>query len=387
MPNNKDYYKILGVSKDASQDEIKNSYRTLAKKYHPDLHPNDESCTQKFKEINEAYEVLGDTNKRANYDQFGTADPNARFGGFGGNTESPFGEGFGGFSGSGSFGGFDDIFDMFSSFGGRKKSRQEGVQIPGEDIAINLNLTFKEAVFGVEKTFKVNKVEKCEKCHGTGAKNGSEYETCPDCHGTGQVRYTQSTIFGQVSTIGACKTCNATGKVIREKCPYCAGKGTIKSLQEITIKIPAGIDNNQTITMRDKGNASVKKGPNGNLIINVSVSPHPLLVRDGFNLLLDLPLPFTTAYLGGNVTIPTSDGTYVLTIPPLTQPNTVFKLKGRGIKVLQKESFGDLIVTARVEMPKEYSKLDKELIQKLEENISGSSYKKFKDFQDKLKKL
>ncbi len=386
MPNNKDYYNILGVAKDASQDEIKGAYRTLAKKYHPDLHPNDENCSHKFKEINEAYETLGDANKRSNYDQFGSADPNARFGGFGGNG-SPFGEGFGGSFNSGSFGGFDDIFDMFSSFGGRSKSRQGGVQIPGDDITINLNLTFKEAVFGCEKTFKVNKIEKCDKCHGTGAKNGTEYETCPDCHGTGQVRYTQNTIFGQVSSIGACKTCNATGKVVKEKCPNCSGKGTIKSMQEITIKIPAGIDNNQVITMRDKGNASIKNGPNGNLIINVSVSIHPLLVRDGYNLLLDLPLPFTTAYLGGEVIIPTPDGTYMLTIPSLTQPNTVFKLKGRGIKVLQKESYGDLIVTVRVEMPKEFSKQDKELIKKLEENISGNSYKKFKDFQDKLKKL
>jgi molecular chaperone DnaJ len=387
MPNNKDYYNILGVSKDASQDEIKSAYRTLAKKYHPDLHPNDESCAQKFKEINEAYEVLGDANKRANYDQFGSAGPNANFGGFGSN-ENPFGQGFGGGFSSESFGGgFDDIFDMFSSFGGRTKSRKSTVQVPGEDIAVNINLTFKEAVFGCEKIFKVNKIEKCESCSGTGAKNGTEYETCPDCHGTGQVRYTQSTIFGQVSSIGPCKTCNATGKVIREKCPVCNGKGTIKTAQEIKIKIPAGIDNNQVITMRGKGNASIKSGPNGDLIINVSVAPHPILVRDGYDLLLDLPLPFTTAYLGGKVNVPTADDTYTLTIPPLTQPNTVFKLKGRGVKVLQKESYGDLIVTVRVEMPKDYNKLDKDLVQKLEENISGGAYKKFKDFQDKMKKL
>lgn len=384
MPNSKDYYNILGVKKDASQDEIKAAYRKLAKLYHPDLHPNDESCTQKFKQINEAYEVLGDANKRSNYDQFGTAEPGGSFGGFGG--ANPFGGAFGGGFEGGSFGGFEDIFDMFSSFGGRSKSRAGSVQIAGEDISVNLTLSFKEAAFGCEKTFKVSRVDKCEHCLGTGAKGGTALETCPDCHGTGQVRFTQSTIFGQVSSVGACKTCNATGKIIKEKCSHCAGKGHVKTLQEISVKIPAGIDNNQVITMRGKGNASIKTGPNGDLLINISVLPHPLLVREGFNLLLDLPLPFTTAYLGGKVSIPTPDGEYVLSIPPLTQPNTVFKLKNRGIKVLQRESFGDLIVTVRVEMPKDASKQDKELVQKLQENISHTSYKKLKDFQDKLKK-
>ncbi len=381
MPNNKDYYNILGVPKDAGQDEIKSAYRTLAKKYHPDLHPNDESCAHKFKEINEAYEVLGDANKRSNYDQFGTADPNSGgFGGFGGG--SPFGEGFGNFSG-----GFEDIFDMFSSFGGTRSRRQSTMNVPGEDIIVNLVLNFKEAVFGVEKTFKVNKLEKCDACHGTGAKNGTEMETCPDCHGTGQVRFTQSTLFGQMSSVTACKTCNATGKIVKEKCPHCSGRGTTKNLQEIKIKIPAGIDNSQVITMRGKGNASQKSGPNGDLVINVTVTPHTVLVRDGFNLTLDLPLPFTTAYLGGTVNIPTAEGTYTLTIPPLTQPNTVFKLRGKGIKVLQKDSYGDLIVTVRVEMPKEQGKAEKELVKKLEENISSGAYKKFKEYQDKLKKL
>jgi len=379
MPENKDYYKILGVEKTASQDEIKSAYRRLAKQYHPDLHPGDENCAQKFKEVNEAYEILGDENKRKNYDQFGTADPNARFGSnpFGGG--SPFG--------AGNFGGFEDIFDIFSSFGGRRGGASAGIVTPGEDIETNINLSFKEAMFGCEKTIKVSKLSKCEHCHGTGAKDGTELSTCPDCHGTGQVRFTQNSLFGQVLSTGPCKTCNATGKIIKTKCSFCSGKGTIKNSEDITIKIPAGIDDNQTITMRGKGNASTRNGPNGDLVINVSVTPHPILERQGFDLLLDLPIPFTTAYLGGEVEIPTIDGTYTLTIPTLTQPNTVFKLKGKGVPKLQKDGKGDLIVTIRVEMPKEFSKKDKETIKSLEDSISSSSYKKVSAYKDKMSKL
>lgn len=381
MPG-KDYYETLGVNKSASQDDIKSAYRKLAKLYHPDLHPNDPECAQKFKEINEAYEVLGDSGKRQNYDQFGSAtgNPNDFFGGGGA------GSGFGQHFGSGSFSGFEDIFDIFSSFGGGRQQRGE-TQIAGEDIVVNINLSFKEAAFGCEKTIKVTRLEKCDSCSGTGAKNGKEYETCPECHGSGQARYTQNTIFGQMVNVGPCKHCNATGKIIKTKCPDCNGKGNSKKQQELKIKIPAGIDNDQVITMRGKGHASIRSGPNGDLIINVSVEQHEILVREGYNLLLDLPIPFTTAYLGGKVKVPTADGIYELAIPALTQPNTVFKIRNKGIKYLQKEVYGDLIVTVRVEMPKDVSKYEKELIKKLDDSISISSYKKFKNFQDKMSKL
>lgn len=379
MPNeNKDYYKILGVDKKATQDEIKSAYRKLAKQYHPDLHPNDSECAKKFKEVNEAYETLGDQNKRANYDQFGSADGNPfGAGGFGGSG------GFGGFSGN--FGGFEDIFDIFSSFGGGARTRTSGVQVQGEDIVVNVTLSFKEAIFGCEKIFKVNKLDKCDSCNGTGAKNGREYSTCPDCHGSGQVHVTQNTFFGQMSTVAPCKTCNATGKIIKEKCPNCSGKGSIKTVQEIKVNIPAGIDDGQVLTMRGKGNASIKSGPNGDLVINVRVEQHPILVRDGFNLLLELPIPFTTAYLGGKVKIPTADGFYDLEIPALTQPNTVFKLKNKGVKFLQREGSGDLLVTVRVEMPKEMSRKDKELVEQISNNLT--SYKKCKNFADKMARL
>ncbi len=384
MPNNsKDYYETLGVSKTASQDEIKSAYRKLAKLYHPDLHPNDAQCAQKFKEINEAYEVLGDANKRSNYDQFGSAsgNPNDFFGGNGAG-------GFSGHFGSGGFSGFEDIFDIFSSFGGSSRRGESSMpQIQGEDIVVNINLSFKEAVFGCEKIIKTTKLQKCKSCGGSGAKGGTEYQTCSDCHGTGKVRYTQNTLFGQMVSEGPCKTCNATGKIIKTKCPDCSGKGNTKVQEEIKIKIPAGIDNNQVITMRGKGNASTRQGPNGDLVINVSVDKHPVLEREGFNLLLDLPIPFTTAYLGGKVKIPLADGFYDLTIPALTQPNTVFKLKNKGVKYLQKDIYGDLIVTVRVEMPSQLGKYEKELVEKLDENISLGAYKKFKTYQDKLSKL
>ena len=380
MPNNnKDFYKVLGVDKSASQDEIKSAYRKLAKQYHPDLHPNDDECATKFKEINEAYETLSDPNKRANYDQFGSANPNDFFGGNGG-----FSGGFSNGNFSGNFGGFEDIFDIFSSFGGGSSRRQASVT-PGEDIEVDLNLSFKEAVFGCKKTFKVMKTDKCSACRGTGAKDGKEYSTCPDCQGTGQVNITQNTLFGRMSTVSPCKTCNATGKIIKTKCGECGGKGVIKSSQDISVDIPAGINDGQIITMRGKGNASRKGGPNGDLIINVTVAQHPILTREGFDLHLELPIPFTTAYLGGKVTIPLADGTYDLTIPALTQPNTIFKIKNKGVKILQRDGYGDLLVTVRVEMPKEMSKKDKAVIENLA--IADSQYKKYKAYLDKMAKL
>lgn len=376
----RNYYDILGVSKNASQDEIKSAYRKLAKQYHPDLHPNDEECARKFKEAAEAYEVLSDPQKKSNYDQFGSAtnNPNDFFG--------RGGAGFGGANfGNGSFSGFEDIFNIFSSFGaGRNETTN--AQIPGDDIEVSLDLSFEEAVFGCEKIIKVNKTEKCTSCHGTGAKNGTAHETCPECHGAGKIRYAQDTIFGRVVNVGPCKKCNGSGKIIKEKCSDCKGSGNKKVVKEVKIKIPAGIDNNQVITMRGQGNASTQKGPAGDLVIDITVQKHDLLVRDGFDLLLDLPIPFTTAYLGGTVAIPTTKGVYELTIPALTQPNTVFRLKGKGIKNLNREAYGDIVVTVRVEMPKQMGKAEKELMQKLMDSISENSYQKNKTYLEKMKK-
>lgn len=379
MPN-KDYYKTLGVEKSASIDEIKSAYRKLAKQYHPDLNPNNPDAAQKFKEINEAYEVLSDANKRSNYDQFGSAtnNPNDFFGGGG--------RGFGGANfGNGSFSGFEDIFDIFSSFGGRSRSASRNT--PGEDILTRINLSFKEAVFGCEKTLRVTRTEKCEHCSGTGAKNGTAYQTCSECHGTGRVRYSQDTIFGRIVNEGVCKTCNGSGKIIKEKCEECNGKGIYKTTKEIKINIPAGIDNGQVITMRNNGNASTNGGTNGDLQIEVTVTPHEMLARDGYNLYIDLPIPYTLAFLGGKINVPTCDGVYELTIPALTQPNTVFKLKGKGVKNLNKDAKGDLIVTVRVEMPKTSSKQEKTIIEELQKASSIQNYQKSKAYLDKLNKL
>ena len=366
----KNYYEILGVNKGASDDEIKNSYRQLAKKYHPDLHPNDAEAANKFKEINEAYSVLSDSQKRANYDQFGSAEGN------------PFaGAGGGGFGG---FGGFEDIFgNIFSGFG---RQRQE-VYV-GEDIETSVRLTFKEAAFGVEKTLNVTKISTCEHCRGTGAKNGTEFTTCSTCRGSGRVRIQQNTIFGTMINEQPCTTCGGTGKQIKEKCSHCNGKGVNKGSAQINVKIPAGIADRQTMTMRGQGNAPRKgAGQNGNLIIHVTVENHPILERNGFDLSMDLNLPFTEAMLGTEVKIPLVDGFYKLTIPALTQTGTMFKIKGKGIKKLNKEAYGDLYVTLKVEFPKNLDRKTRELVEQIKEKQSISDYHKSKALRDKIDKL
>lgn len=378
MANNKNYYDILGVDKTASADEIKSAYRKLAKKYHPDLNPNNAEAAEKFKDVNEAYEVLSDATKKANYDQYGSADGPQNFGGFGGGNGA---SGFGGFD-------FSDIMSNFfggSAFGGNGFARSTGYR--GEDIAISMTLTFDEAVFGCKKTFSVNRVETCSHCKGTGAKNGTEYITCPDCNGTGQVRYTESTLFGRLTRQGVCKTCNGTGKKIKTKCEYCNGNGYKRVSANISINIPAGIDDGQTITMRGSGNAGVRGGENGDLIISVRVLPHKMLVRDGYDLTMRLYVPFYTLLLGGKVEIPLARGTTTIDIPENTQNNTTVKLKGKGVKYLNKDTYGNLIVTLIGEAPKTLTKADKELLKKLQSNMADSNFARYKSYQKDLANL
>ena len=268
---NKDYYSILGVDKSASEDEIKSAYRRLAKKYHPDLN-NTEEAANKFKEINEAYEVLGDSKKRANYDQFGSADGNP-FGADGGGAG-----GFGDFFGGGG-GGFSDIFsDIFSAFGGRGETHS---QARGQDINLAMDLTFEEAAFGCEKNITLGKIERCASCKGTGAKDGKEFTTCSECGGTGRVRFQQNTLFGTTIREGSCPKCNGSGKIVKEKCPDCAGRGYNRVNKNIKVKFPAGIDDGQTLRMRGEGNAPTREGVNGDLNIKVSVLQHKILTRKG----------------------------------------------------------------------------------------------------------
>ena len=375
---NKDYYEILGVSKSADSDEIKSAYRRLAKKYHPDLNKTDEAA-EKFKEINEAYEVLGDDKKRANYDQYGSADGPQFGGGAGG-----FGDFFGGGGGQG-FGGFSDIFsDIFSAFGGGG-GRNSRVQERGEDINLSMKLSFEEAVFGVEKTIMLNKIEKCSKCNGTGAKNGREFTTCSDCRGSGRVRIQQNTMFGTTIRESVCPKCGGTGKNIKEKCEECSGKGAKRIQTQIKVKVPAGIDDGQTIRMRGEGNAPMGEGISGDLNIKVSVAEHKIFKRNGVDLMFDLYVPFTTCLLGGKVEIPLTKGTSMLDIKEGTISGTVMRLKNKGIKVLNRESYGDLLVTIKSEPPKNMSKKVRELLKEIDKNLTENDFPKNKEFKNKIK--
>lgn len=382
---NKNYYDILGVSKTASSDEIKSAYRKLAKQYHPDLHPNDEACATKFKEISEAYEVLSDQQKRSNYDQFGSAEGN------------PFASGNGGFSGfgSGNFGGFsagdfDDlggIFgDIFGAFGGGSAQRRTQNNIrSGDDINLKMNISFVEACTGVKKTINLSRIEVCEYCDGTGAKTKSDYTTCPTCNGTGQVRYSQQTFLGRVVNVGTCNDCGGTGKKIRAKCEHCGGTGTTRKTRTINIQIPAGIDNEQILSIKNEGHANGTNGAKGDLKILVQVGSHALLKRDGFDLIVDVPLPFTTSLLGGKIKVPAISEIIELNIPALTQTGTIFTLKGKGITKLGKStSKGDLKVKVNVEMPKNLDKRTKDLLTQIATNMDDSNFAKYREYLSKI---
>ena len=370
---NKDYYSILGVDKNANEEEIKSAYRKLAKKYHPDLNKDNPSAAEKFKEINEAYEVLGDSTKRKNYDQFGSAD-GPSFSGFGGASNMG-----GGFDFSGDFG---DIFgDIFSAFGG---GRARTKTYRGEDINVSLTITLKEACEGCTKNINVNKFETCFACDGTGAKNGREFTTCPDCKGMGRVRYQQNTIFGTTIREGMCETCNGTGKIVKERCSDCSGRGYKRVQKNVQVKVPAGIDDNQILRMAGQGNApqTTGKGVSGDLNIKINVIPDKLLSRKGNDLYLEVFVPFTTLLLGGTIEIPTLDGVYDLEIKELTQSGTVMRIKNKGAKILHKEARGDLLVTIKAENPKSLDKKTKEILKDIQSNLSISSYPKYKKYVD-----
>lgn len=383
---NKDYYGILGVSKEASADEIKSAYRRMAKKYHPDIFATaDESkkkeVEHKFKEIQHAYAVLSDPQKKAAYDQFGSEDgPMMGSGGFGG------GGGFNPFGGDG--GGFADdiISNIFSAFTGGGGGRSVRYERDGDDIEVVLNLSFEEAFFGVEKEITFNRVEKCKTCGGTGAKNSSSIKTCPKCGGTGTIRVNQRTPFGIMQSTRTCDNCRGKGKIIEEKCDDCKGRGRVKKQRTIKVRIPAGIDNGQMLTMRGEGGAAEgRNGNNGNLIIIFKVNPHPIFRRDGINLNMELPITFLQAVLGAKVDIPTMNGKLPIDIPEGTQNGTIIRIKGKGVKHLKRDIYGDLFVKVIIDVPKNLSMSQRNKLKEAEKAFEKANFEKVQKFKKNTK--
>ena len=352
MAEKRDYYEVLGLQKGASEDELKKAYRKLAKENHPDLHPGDKDCEARFKEIGEAYEVLSDPDKRAKYDQYGHAafDPSQGFGG----------GGFGGFDGFGGFGGFADIFgDMFGFGGG---GRNSNAPRKGENIRASVTVKFEEAAFGVKREVMIGRVEQCPDCKGSGCAEGTTPEICPECKGTGSVTTAQRTPFGMMQSSGPCKKCGGKGRIIHSPCGTCRGMGNIRKQHKVSVNIPAGIDDGQTISLRGQGNAGANGGPAGDMLVTVIVQPHARFEREGSSVLLEQELSFAQAALGAEIEVPTLDGKVKLNIPEGTQTGTVFRLRGKGIPMLRGTGRGDQFVTVRVTVPKNLTSSQKELL-------------------------
>ncbi len=385
MADKRDYYEVLGVQKSASDDEIKKAYRKKAKQYHPDLNPDNAEAEAKFKEVNEAYEVLSDGDKKARYDQFGHAgvDPN-------------YGAGAGGYGGGFGGGGFDfDLGDIFGSFfgGGFGGGRQANPNGPrrGEDVQARVTISFEEAAKGCKRTVDINRVDTCSECHGSGAKAGSSPKTCPDCGGRGYVNVQQRTAFGVISTQKSCPKCQGKGSVIENPCQKCRGTGRVSNKASVEVNIPAGIDDRQIFNISGAGNAGVNGGPKGDLKVAVFVRPHPHFERDGYNVWLEQHVSFTQAALGDNLRIPTLDGDVKFDLPAGTQSGAVFSLKGKGIQILNGRGRGDQLVRIIVDTPKNLTQKQRDLLAELEKELGvkrgapiGSNQKKT-SFFDKFK--
>ncbi len=370
--NKRDYYEVLGISKDATDADIKKAYRTIAKKYHPDLHPGDEECEKKFKEANEAYEVLSDSEKRSKYDRFGHAgvDPNAYAGG---------GGGFGG------FGGFDvDLGDIFGSFfggGGGSSGRRAS---PGKDIFQRVRITFEEAAFGCKKEVSYARVEKCPDCSGTGAAKGSNVKTCDKCGGRGQINTTQRTVFGMMQSTTTCDKCGGKGKIIENPCKNCRGTGYIRINKKIEVNIPAGIDNGERLSVRGQGDESTSGLNAGDLILEISVRPHTVFKRNGTNLYCEIPITFAEAALGAEIDVPTLTGSIKYNIPEGTQTGTEFTVKEEGIVSIGSKRKGNLIFKVIVETPKNLSEKQKQILRDFAGTCGKSNFKTRQSFFDKI---
>lgn len=379
MADKRDYYEVLGVEKGASADEIKKAYRKLAMKYHPDRNPGDKDAEEKFKEVGEAYEVLSDDDKRARYDQYGFAgvDPNYAAG--------AGGAGFGGFNGAG-FGGFGDFGDIFSDlFGGgttRRSSASSGRR--GENIMTRLDLTFEEAAFGCDKEVSVPRIENCAVCNGTGSADGN-IETCPKCHGTGQEQVIQNFMGMQMRSTAPCSQCGGKGKIIKNPCTTCKGKGKVRRTNKVVVKIPAGVNDGQSVRVRGAGNVGSGGAPNGDLLAEVHIKPHKLFKRKEFDVYCEVPISFAQAALGAEIEVPTLDGKVTYTIPEGTQTGREFILRGKGIpQVGNPKLRGDHHFSVVVETPTKLTNEQKELLRKFDGTVSKNVTPKRKGFQDIL---
>lgn len=381
MAEKRDFYDVLGLKKGASDDEIKRAYRKLAMKYHPDKNPGDKKAEENFKEINEAYSVLSDPDKKSKYDQFGHAgvDPNAGFGG----------GGFGGFGGGG-FGGFEDIFDMFGGMfggGGGRGGRRRNGPAKGNDIQKAITITFEEAAFGCKKEIQINKYVKCETCSGTGAAPGTSKKTCSTCGGSGHVTTNQRTPFGTFQSSSPCPDCGGTGEVNESPCSDCGGTGKNRKTVTISVDIPAGVDNDSVVSIKGQGEPGTNGGPNGDLFLVISVKPHKIFERRGNDLWIEMPITFEQAALGDELTVPTLEEKVSYKIPAGTQPNTVFRLRGKGVKSVRSSRKGDLYVTVVLEVPTKLNGKQKKAIKKMSEEVGTECYNKKSGFLDAMKEF
>ncbi len=372
MADKRDYYEVLGVEKNASEGEIKKAYRKLAMKYHPDQNPGDKTAEEKFKEVNEAYEILSDADKKARYDQFGFAGVDPNFGAGGG----------GGFDG---FDGFDlgSIFGDF--FGGGGARRRSGGPTRGQNLGAELEITFEEAAFGCEKEVTFGRIETCNTCSGNGCKAGTQPETCSRCGGRGTIRTQQNFMGMSMQSEAPCPTCGGKGKLIKEPCEICKGKGKVRRNKTLKVQVPAGIDHGQSFRLRGEGNCGSGGGPSGDLLVTVSIKRHALFEREGANVLCEMPITFTQAALGAEIEVPTLDGKVRYTVPEGTQTGTTFRLKGKGIPYVGYKNRGDQYVTVVVETPTNLKKEQRELLKKLAETLDDEGQPKRKSFFEKLK--
>ncbi len=383
MADKRDYYEVLGLSKGASDEEIKKAFRKLAKKYHPDLNPGDKEAEKNFKEVNEAYSILSDPDKKSKYDAYGHAGVDPSYGA---------GQG-GGFGGAGGFGGFDDLGDIFSSFfgggfgGSSSRSSVNNTPQKGQNRQSSVSISFEEAAFGCKKEISFTRIEKCSECSGTGAQKGTSAETCSTCRGSGSVTTQQRTPFGVFRSQAACSTCRGKGKIIKTPCSECSGSGTVRKNKKLSVNIPAGIDDEQSIVLSGQGDAGRNGGPNGDAYVTVNVKSHKIFERDGMNIYCDVPITFTEATLGATISVPTLEGDYEYQIPEGTQSGKVFTLKNKGITQVHSSKRGDLQFRVIVEVPKNLNSKQKELLLEFSKTCGEKNNIQKKNFGDKMKEF